>query len=94
MLKKYDPSYVTAHFGKWHIETDPHIFGFDISDGKTANKEGGDDSKTAYKVRINKDPKLTSTLKDRAINFLKEQAESNNPFYADFSLGKSYLDYS
>lgn len=85
LLKKYDPSYVTAHFGKWHIETEPHIFGFDVSDGKTGNKEGGDDGKTAYKVRINKDPKLTSTLKDRAVNFLKEQAESNNPFFMQIS---------
>ena len=85
LLKKHDDTYVTAHFGKWHIETEPHIFGFDESDGKTGNKEGGDDNKTAYQIRINKDPKLTTTLKNRAIDFLSRQAESKKPFFMQIS---------
>ena len=27
ILKKINPNYVTAHFGKWHIDVDPKILG-------------------------------------------------------------------
>ena len=85
LLKKYNPEYVTAHIGKWHINTDPVVFGFDESDGITGNKEGGDDNKTPYVIRINKDPKLTVTLKERAEDFISRQADNNRPFFLQIS---------
>ena len=30
ILKKINPNYVTAHFGKWHIDVDPNVLGYDI----------------------------------------------------------------
>lgn len=85
ILKNHNPDYITAHFGKWHINIDPSVFGFDISDGLTGNKEGGDDNKTPYVIRSNKDPKLTVTLKDRAVKFLKDRAKLNQPFFLQIS---------
>ncbi len=85
LLKRYNPLYKTAHIGKWHIQTDPSNFGFDVSDGLTGNVEGGDDNKTSYTVRYDKDPKRTVTLKKRAEDFLKEQAKLNQPFFLQIS---------
>lgn len=85
LLKKHNPLYKTAHLGKWHIQTEPENFGFDESDGLTGNVEGGDDNKTSYTIRYNKDPKRTMTLKERAEIFLSEQAISKQPFFLQIS---------
>ena len=42
-LKKINPNYKTAHFGKWGMDSYPKILGYDISDGATKNKDGGFD---------------------------------------------------
>jgi arylsulfatase A-like enzyme len=39
-LKKADPAYRAAFFGKWHIGVMPEAAGFDFSDGTTANSQG------------------------------------------------------
>lgn len=36
-LKKVNQNYITAHFGKWHMEVNPEEFGYDVSDGITSN---------------------------------------------------------
>ena len=44
ILKMADPSYVTAHFGKWDARYDnftPEEMGYDYSDGLTSNNTGG-----------------------------------------------------
>ena len=44
ILKKVDPNYVTAHFGKWDARYDnftPEEMGYDFSDGLTSNNTGG-----------------------------------------------------
>ena len=45
-LKKANPNYKAAHFGKWHIAMEPSVAGFDKDDGMTSNSGGeiyGDD---------------------------------------------------
>ena len=77
MIKAVDPSYVTAHFGKWHISNlTPEQAGYDKSDGPTGNGEGdveGDD------------PKLTFSLSRRACDFMKDQVKADRPFYMQVS---------
>lgn len=44
MLKQADPTYQTAHFGKWDMRFDdvtPEEMGYDVSDGLTGNGTGG-----------------------------------------------------
>ena len=35
-----NPDYITAHFGKWGMDSNPETLGYDISDGATKNKDG------------------------------------------------------
>ena len=39
-LKSINPDYVTAHFGKWGMGSNPSVLGYDESDGATGNKDG------------------------------------------------------
>ena len=39
-IKKANPEYRTAHFGKWHIAMEPRDAGFDYDDGMTSNSGG------------------------------------------------------
>ena len=40
-LKKANPDYVTAHFGKWHNESiNPASAGYDVTDGPNGNGPG------------------------------------------------------
>ncbi|MCM4167127.1 Bifunctional sulfatase/alpha-L-rhamnosidase [Arenibacter antarcticus] len=39
-IKKANPKYKTAHFGKWHIAMEPKVAGFDYDDGMTSNNGG------------------------------------------------------
>tara|TARA_B110000238_G_scaffold175099_1_gene195216 strand:- start:98 stop:544 length:447 start_codon:yes stop_codon:yes gene_type:complete len=38
LLKSMDPNYTAAHFGKWGIDVDPSVLGYDYSDGITGIK--------------------------------------------------------
>ena len=40
LLKKIDPNYTAAHYGKWGIDVDHSELGYDYSDGITGNKDG------------------------------------------------------
>lgn len=92
-LKQANANYRCAHFGKWgeNMGATPKDCGYDVSDGDTGNAEGG--SKITMKRSQglkpyyinNKDPKLTSSLTDRSIEFLQEQADSKQPFYLQLS---------
>ena len=60
LLKKINPNYKTAHFGKWGIDVHPSILGYDESDGITKNKDGVFNPKSnskQWKNNIDIDPK-------------------------------------
>jgi len=40
VLKKANPDYKAAHFGKWHIAMEPKVAGFDLDDGMPTNGGG------------------------------------------------------
>lgn len=97
LLKSIDPGYKTAHYGKWDLRADiyPEDLGYDESDGNTGNGNGDVmlDKKTKWsQTYINNDPKKTTTLTNRAINFMKRQVEAGNPFYLQVSYYATHVD--
>ncbi|MCF8380408.1 MAG: sulfatase [Bacteroidales bacterium] len=85
-LKKANPKYQTAHFGKWdarYDEVTPEEMGYDFSDGLTSNATGG--SKGADWPAAVADPKLIFDLTERSCKFMEEQVTKGNPFYLQVS---------
>ena len=88
LLKRINPNYKTAHFGKWGIGVDPSVLGYDESDGITGNKDGGFDLKSNRKQwqnNIDIDPKKIFTITSKAIDFIEQQSISNKPFFLQVS---------
>ena len=93
VLKRADPRYRLAHFGKWDHRFDtptPEDVGYDISDGYTGNGTGGGRGSGGPAAR--EDPKLIDHITGRACSFLKEQAASGAPFYLQVSHYAVHLD--
>jgi arylsulfatase A len=88
LLKKANKNYVTAHFGKWHMEVDPKVFGYDISDGNTENMYGSyfnKDNSIKWKGFTHEDPKRIFSVTQRASDFMENQVEKNKPFFMQVS---------
>lgn len=93
MLKQANPSYKTAHFGKWDMRFDdvtPQEMGYDVSDGYTDNGTGG--GKGSGGPAAKEDPKLVFGITGRACNFIEEQKESGHPFFVQVSHYAVHLD--
>lgn len=87
MLKKANPKYQTAHFGKWdarYDEVTPEEMGYDVSDGLTGNNTGGGKNGLEWPVAL-EDPKLIFDLTKRAGEFMETQVKEGNPFYLQVS---------
>jgi len=90
-LKAVDPSYRTAHFGKWGMAMGvwPSGAGFDESDGRTTSGVGGLGSKSKDKDEplwvADPDPKRTASVTLRAIDFIKRQTAEKRPFFLQVS---------
>lgn len=101
MLKKANPKYKTAHFGKWdarYDEVTPEEMGYDFSDGLTGNNTGGGKNNIEWPVAL-EDPKLIFSVTERAGQFMEDQVKKGNPFYLQVShyavhLGISYTQKS
>ena len=101
MLKKANPNYQTAHFGKWdarYDEVTPEEMGYDFSDGLTGNNTGGGKGNIEWPVAL-EDPKLIFSLTLRAGDFMENQVAKGNPFYLQVShyavhLGITYTQES
>lgn len=97
LLKSIDPSYRTAHYGKWDLRADifPEDIGYDESDGNTGNNNGHVSSNKENKFTalfLNNDPKRIETVTARANNFIKRQTEAGNPFYLQISHYAVHVD--
>jgi len=97
LLKSIDPGYKTAHYGKWDLRADifPEDVGYDESDGNTGNRNGdvSSDKNTKFaNFYLNDDPKRIETLTARALNFMKRQVKSGNPFYLQISHYATHVD--
>jgi arylsulfatase A-like enzyme len=72
-LKKINPNYVTAHYGKWGMGSNPKTLGYDISDGPTKNQDGVFNYKLKnlqWSNTFDEDPKKIFSITDRAIQFI------------------------
>ena len=96
-LKRANPDYRCAHFGKWGEEmiSTPEQCGYDASDGMTGNVTGGmprslgiasgrhEDGPPHF--IDDEDPKRTGTVTERAVAFMRDQADEERPFYVQVS---------
>ncbi|MEC7287133.1 MAG: sulfatase-like hydrolase/transferase, partial [Verrucomicrobiota bacterium] len=86
-VKRANPSYITAHFGKWHIGSiRPDVAGYDVTENikGTGNGEGDymDDMKTHLPE---KDPKRIFSLTKMSKEFIAEQVQAERPFFLQLS---------
>ena len=87
-LKKINPNYKTAHYGKWGMDSNPKILGYDKSDGATKNKQGGfnyDSNKLQWSNNFDEDPKKIFSITQRAIQFITKNHKNKNPFFLQIS---------
>lgn len=76
LLKKHDPAYKTAHFGKWHMGgRSPEEHGYDFHSGPTTNGPGRQGAP---------DPKRTGEVTDAAVEFLEQHGQTS-PFFLQVS---------
>lgn len=93
MLKRANPEYQTAHFGKWDMRFDnvtPAEMGYDQSDGYTNNADGG--GRGSGGPASNDDPKQVASVTQRACDFIEAQAKSSTPFFVQVSHYAVHLD--
>ena len=87
-LKSINPNYVTAHFGKWGMGSNPSVLGYDESDGATGNKDGVFTQKPPgfqWQNTTDEDPKKMFSITKNAIDFIDRQSKSSNPFFLQIS---------
>lgn len=95
MLKSVNPHYKAAHFGKFHLDVDPSVLGYDLSDGPTRNVDGGFNTvpiAMRYGENVDKDPKKIFSISERAVSFMEQQVEKGNPFYLQISHYATHSD--
>lgn len=76
-LKRANPSYRAAHFGKWQWPQTPESMGFDASDGITMNEDGD--------TQDPNDPKQSFGITRRAQAYMGQQVKTGHPFYLQLS---------
>tara|TARA_Y100000385_G_scaffold252426_1_gene275872 strand:- start:3185 stop:4654 length:1470 start_codon:yes stop_codon:yes gene_type:complete len=85
-LKKINSQYITAHFGKWGMGSNPSVLGYDVSDGATKNKDGNFiNNKSQWENSFKKDPKNIFSLTNKAIEFIESSKAEKKPFYLQIS---------
>jgi arylsulfatase A len=96
-LKIANRNYLCAHFGKWgeNMISSPEECGYDASDGHTGNITGGMPVSLGASTNNhlegppffidNKDPKLTFSVTESAIDFMQHAIAQDKPFYIQLS---------
>ena len=93
MLKRANPNYRSAHFGKWDMRFDdvtPKEMGYDVSDGYTDNGTGGGKGSGGPAAR--QDPKQIFGITERTCAFMEQAAKARNPFFVQISHYAVHLD--
>ena len=86
LIKKADPSYATAHFGKWHVSVKPDLCGYDESDGSTSNREGSNS-------KDKDDPKRVYGVTKRSVAFMEKAVAAKKPFFLQVSHYADHLKF-
>lgn len=76
-LKRANPIYRAAHFGKWQWPQTPESMGYDASDGITMNEDGDTTDPN--------DPKQSFGITRRAQSYMEKQVKEGHPFYLQLS---------
>jgi len=85
-IKAVDPTYATAHFGKWGGQQPyPENAGYDRTDGNTNNYHGDWRSLKDKRPVPLDDPKQIFSLTKRANKFIEDQVKAKRPFYLQLS---------
>jgi len=104
-LKRANPDYMCAHFGKWgeNMISTPESCAYDVSDGLTGNSDGGmpvtlnpghpnpTHENTPPDYINNHDPKNTFSLVEKTIGFMQQQVRANKPFFVQVSFYAQHL---
>jgi arylsulfatase A len=71
--------YATAHFGKWHASknVDPEVYGYDESDGPTANRGPLDED--------HPNPSQAFLITERGADFMARSVAADQPFFLQIS---------
>ncbi len=78
--------YQCAHYGKWHLSTDPEVEGYIESDGNNNNSPGATYSNSDPTIPEDiEDPKRITEITDKTIAFMNLQRASGKPFYIQLS---------
>ncbi|MEM9478157.1 MAG: sulfatase-like hydrolase/transferase [Verrucomicrobiota bacterium] len=78
--------YQCAHYGKWHLGSDPAVEGYIESDGSTDNSEGETYPSSDQQIPADiADPKRINEMTDKAIAFMTSQQNGGKPFYIQLS---------
>lgn len=95
VLKAANPTYICAHFGKWHLlyrRVTPETLGYDVSDGDTDNGDGEMASQSDAAPATPKDvpdvwddPKTIFSLTKRTGDFIEEQKKQGRPWMVQLS---------
>lgn len=95
MIKRADPQYVTAHFGKWGFHPrSPEHAGYDQTDGNTNNGEGDYISVKDRTPLPPEDPKRIFSITRRAVRFMEEQVDAGQPFFLQLSHYAVHVSHS
>ena len=86
IIKQANPNYLTAHFGKWGMGSNPKTMGYDESDGPTTNFDGGfQPNKKQWKTSFKTDPKKIYSLSQKALLFIEKAKSDKRPFFLQIS---------
>jgi len=93
MLKRANPDYRSAHFGKWDMRYDvvtPKEMGYDVSDGYTDNGTGGGNGAGGPSAK--EDPKQIFGITKRVCQFMEQESKAGHPFFVQVSHYAVHLD--
>ena len=78
--------YQCAHYGKWHLDSDPAVEGYVESDGMTDNNHGKTyDSKDPGIPEDFENAKRIKEMTDKTVAFMNKQRRAGKPFYVQLS---------
>jgi len=79
-LQKQQWGYLTAHYGKWHLNgKGPAFHGFQRSDGETGNDDGNQGG------LIQNNPRKIFSITDSACTFMADAVRLGKPFFVQIS---------
>jgi len=77
--------YRSAHYGKWHLDSDPGSEGYEEHDGNVNNNPGTTLEDVTVIPPDFTNPKRMHGITDRTLAFMEKQQQAGHPFYVQLS---------